>query len=231
MIINGSHDSSAYTFNFNVSFWNSGKWKWLQQTAKFCKIAKQRITRMSQTQDKTIYEQLESGIRALDIRLSENGGVFYSSHTFATILFVEVIDQIKRFQYTHPGDEIYVIIRRDFSSGKSVNDQLFIKLVESSSLDFTTLKCYYNGNCSTAKFIRAITNVNVIWFNAQTIAEYNNREINLLPGKVNCLMAVLTPKLSFDTIFTGSIKRSNIGMDKEYSDDSNDILIVFRDFV
>jgi hypothetical protein len=239
MIIKGSHDSSAYTFDFTTSFWKTGKWHWLRLAASKCFLARYRINQMSKTQDKSICEQLQSGIRALDIRVAEKDGVYYSSHTFATIPFVEVLGQINKFMHTFKYkqvdevDHIYVVIHKDFRSGHSVNDELLLQIIE-ATLDFKRVKCYYNGSCATAVNIQPITKLRIIWLNAQTVEEFMTKiaTLQLTNDKINCLMMALTPELSAKTIFTGSLKKDNVALTQKFLTLEPFVpLIVFRDFV
>ena len=78
---------------------------------------------MARCQDKTIAEQLETGIRLLDIRLSKKGDEFYLVHAIADcysdqaktkrLTFDEVLTCCKKFLADNPQETIILSIKQD----------------------------------------------------------------------------------------------------------------------
>jgi hypothetical protein len=98
----GSHDSSAYTFDFtkNIGLLSPIILSFINSVAPL----KNFITIVSQTQNMTIYEQLCTGVRILDLRIQGS----YGHHTIATIPAIDIFDQIYKFLTENP-NEIVVL--------------------------------------------------------------------------------------------------------------------------
>ena len=74
-------------------------------------------------QDKTIKEQLNMGIRLLDIRLTKKGDEFYLVHAFADcfsdkekserLSFGQVLSDCKNFLKDNPGETVILSIKHD----------------------------------------------------------------------------------------------------------------------
>lgn len=60
------------------------------------------------TQEKSVYEQLQSGVRAIDLRLSIWNGTYYHSHCFMTVPYEETLKDLKRFVTENPTEVIVV---------------------------------------------------------------------------------------------------------------------------
>ncbi len=77
----------------------------------------------AQCQDKTITQQLNMGVRLLDIRLSRKGGEFYLVHAFADcysdkektlrLTFSEVLSDCKSFLRDNPDETLIVSVKQD----------------------------------------------------------------------------------------------------------------------
>ena len=70
----------------------------------------------------SVYEQLKSGVRFLDLRISlykvdkndgKSFGQYYCSHTFLTVPFEEVVYDLYRFLSENPTETVLSIIRGD----------------------------------------------------------------------------------------------------------------------
>jgi hypothetical protein len=66
------------------------------------------FTNWSQTTDQSIEQQLEDGIRWLDLRVCYAQNDFYSFHGFLGPRISDVLDQIARFCATRPGEVVFV---------------------------------------------------------------------------------------------------------------------------
>lgn len=77
-------------------------------------------------QDLDIYQQLKAGVRVLDLRAclyqsSSHGHdnlkepILYCSHTFLSVPYNAVLEDIKRFVHKHPSEVLVLMIRADYS--------------------------------------------------------------------------------------------------------------------
>ncbi|HWR00405.1 MAG TPA: phosphatidylinositol-specific phospholipase C domain-containing protein [Chlorobaculum sp.] len=92
MLLPGTHDSTTY---------------------RFAEAA--LVTNWAQTQTFTIYEQLKGGIRYLDIRVSneKHDDQVYCSHTFFTLPFQDVVNDISRFILENPSEIVVFAVQDD----------------------------------------------------------------------------------------------------------------------
>ncbi len=81
------------------------------------------LAKMARCQDKTLSQQLQFGVRLLDIRLSRKGDEFYLVHSLADcytdeskskrIVFADVIKECKAFLKENPGETIIMSVKQD----------------------------------------------------------------------------------------------------------------------
>ncbi|EHN6654296.1 phosphatidylinositol-specific phospholipase C domain-containing protein, partial [Escherichia coli] len=71
---------------------------------------------MVRTQSKSIYSQLQSGIRFLDIRLRHIDNVMAIHHSFVYqhLGFGDVLDQIEKFLTANPSEFVLVRVKEDY---------------------------------------------------------------------------------------------------------------------
>ena len=89
----GSHNSAAYCIDWNQRL-PTPSWERLRKLARCVPLVRRIIEKWSLCQTKTIQAQLQAGIRALDLRVCLIDDVVWCSHTFATIRFQSVLEQI-----------------------------------------------------------------------------------------------------------------------------------------
>jgi hypothetical protein len=190
MII-GSHDSTAYKFDYSISFWKGfHRWNVIKKLANTLPCLKKYATNVGRCQSYTIYQQLSMGIRALDIRLTFYKGVFYCSHTFATVKFFDVLEEIRTFPISE-GDYIHVLITNDFENRRSVSFGSEYEMLHMLPIA-PHLKYYYNT-------INVDQPENILRF--PRVLWYNTRDPKILKQKYDAevleegdiLCAVLTP--------------------------------------
>lgn len=92
MLLPGTHDTATYRF----------------ADAAF-------VTNWAQTQQFSIYDQLKGGIRYLDIRVNndKHDGKVYCSHTFFTIPFQDVVNDISKFILENPSEVVVFAVQGD----------------------------------------------------------------------------------------------------------------------
>lgn len=101
----GAHDSLSYDIGYN-SIPNSSQDtysnnKWLYYTCRGF------IARQSKTQMENVYKQLKCGVRYIDARITNIGGVFYTSHGLVSGTLEKSLLQILQFLNENPGEYIF----------------------------------------------------------------------------------------------------------------------------
>ncbi len=98
------------------------------------------LEKMAKCQDMTLSQQLDFGVRLLDIRLCRNGEEFYLIHSLADcfhdeeksrrIIFSEVIDVCKDFLRRNPGETLIISVKQDRGiQSKSFFQSLYDKYI------------------------------------------------------------------------------------------------------
>jgi hypothetical protein len=87
------------------------------------------ITRVAVTQDMSIYEQLNSGIRFFDIRCALWENEIYTAHTFISEKLIDVLDQFIQFNKENPEEPFIIKISKDYNN-YDFNISKAINLVE-----------------------------------------------------------------------------------------------------
>jgi hypothetical protein len=190
MII-GSHDSTAYKFDYSISFWKGfHRWNVVKKLANLLPCVKKYVTNVGKCQTFTIYQQLSMGIRALDIRLTYSQGVFYCSHTFATVNFFDVLEEIRTFPIRE-GDFIHVLITNDFENRHSVSsgsETVMVKMLPATP----HLKYYYNAiNIDQPENVLRFPRM--LWYNTCDPKILKEKYESEVLKEDDILCAVLTP--------------------------------------
>ncbi len=92
MLLPGTHDTATYAFS-DAAF----------------------VTNWAQCQQFSVYEQLKGGIRYLDIRVNndKHQGKIFCSHTFFTVPFEDVINDVKRFIHENNTEVVLFAVQGD----------------------------------------------------------------------------------------------------------------------
>jgi len=121
ILLPGTHDSAAFNYLPEARFEGS-KSNW---ASKFYKLppVKSTIERWTLTQDLNFYEQLNSGIRKFDLRLSydQSQNQFYFSHTFATVRVEEGLEQIRAFLRATSQEILFLECQPDFNNRQTIS--------------------------------------------------------------------------------------------------------------
>ncbi len=73
-------------------------------------------------QDLTVYQQLKSGVRVLDVRVagtrrhSDNQIEYWCAHTFLTVPFMSVMNDIRQFMQENPTETVFLFFLSDHMS-------------------------------------------------------------------------------------------------------------------
>lgn len=107
LLLPGTHNSSCHKLNLNLLY--------------NLPIVSYIIHNWTINQDITVYEQLKSGVRMLDIDVSYINNKFYTSHTFIIDELENLIEQLQK--YNDEYNDIYIVkfICRDNINNNNVN--------------------------------------------------------------------------------------------------------------
>lgn len=109
----GSHDSLAYEIDFLSDVDEASV------TAPLDKVfLKGLAVRQSKTQELTVKEQLESGVRYLDIRASRNAEdeQWYGVHNFRSVALEDALLEVYNFLLSHPGEVVILDFQHCYDS-------------------------------------------------------------------------------------------------------------------
>ena len=95
ILIPGSHDSATYSFK---------------------KLQNKTILNFAQCQQYTIYEQLMDGVRFLDIRICKFNNEIWCSHTFLSVSFLNILNDILFFLNNHKKEVVILSVKPDKKS-------------------------------------------------------------------------------------------------------------------
>lgn len=116
LTIPGSHDSFASSFK---SFSNND--------LNIPIIFNPFIKRWAKTQNKTITEQLELGIRYFDIRVEEYNGTYYTVHSLLSQKLYNVLNDILNFIKNHQTEKILVDVNHIYNITDNNNLKNYMK--------------------------------------------------------------------------------------------------------
>lgn len=124
LLLPATHDSGAHKVDFSNPI--STKSRALTAANIVCKIfpfIRKIISDWTVTQNYSIREQLEKGIRSFDFRISHNAddNKFYISHTFNCIPVETALNEIEEFMRNHPGEAIIIHTKPDHPHRESMD--------------------------------------------------------------------------------------------------------------
>eukprot|EP00798_Chlamydomonas_sp_ICE-L_P009473 gene9473-32463_t len=131
LAIPGSHDTGTYKVSGKAAEYNQRLIAKAAQSAesvplfgglltKIGKTSKGTIKGLSATQELSVWDQLMSGVRYLDLRVrfaDDAAKTMYLAHGLYFVLFSEVLEYIRRFITTYPTEVVIVEVATD--SGKT----------------------------------------------------------------------------------------------------------------
>lgn len=146
----GTHDSGAYTLDFNVLI--GEQISLVDKVAKVIPYIQRVISDWTVTQDDTIYEQLARGIRVFDFRISycHNDSKFYITHTFTCDNLETILWDLKRFLQKNRHEVIILQLTPDWRYRKMMTlekKKESLKIIKSYIGEYLISK--NSGNFST----------------------------------------------------------------------------------
>lgn len=154
LCVPGSHNSASWSLSPDQET------KWSGAVFAFLKL-------YIHCQEKTIYQQLQVGVRFLDLRVCKNlamGGEPYCAHGgFRTISFRTVLEDIQRFLVSHRSEVIILSVRRDVAY---LSGPAHLGVIESDFWVALYLKRWMGGQLEEAVTVGELADrrQNVIYF-------------------------------------------------------------------
>ena len=196
LIIPGSHNSFALKFK-----------SFSHNDLNLPKIFNPYIKLWAKTQNKTITEQLNMGIRYFDIRVEEYNNIYYTVHSLLSIELNNILNEILNFIINHPSEKIIIDINHlyNITNYNNLQEYLLNKfneyLIDNNISNFTKPISEVQGNIYLFYTIdnnKIFPNnlINSIWYDTNNINNLCNNIINetLQPNKLNICQCILTPK-------------------------------------
>ncbi len=130
IVFPGTHDSLIFEpIKFNAKYTNIEENTTNFQKVSFIPGINYKVNRWTQTQNSTILEQLNNGIRAFDFRITETGGTCYGFHTFLGSPLRPSLKDFKIFLKRNPKEIVLISVRTNIDSCKTfVADYLADKI-------------------------------------------------------------------------------------------------------
>ncbi|MCX7124887.1 MAG: phosphatidylinositol-specific phospholipase C domain-containing protein [Gammaproteobacteria bacterium] len=175
LIIPGTHDSGTYAITSFSKFSLSPDDPlpiWIEEISNILPVSLVRavVSGWSKTQPYSVFDQLNGGIRYLDLRVDlDQDGHFYLNHALLSARLYDVLEQIKAFAQAHPSEIIFVDINHIFNVNNAADETQLVQLIQSYLGENTVPNTYQTND--TIGAIRA-SNRNVIIFmdTSQTVS-------------------------------------------------------------
>ena len=116
----GTHDSFSYNINMS-SKPNTNEPDNLSNTPVLNVIGKGLMVRFARSQAHCVLEQLQRGVRFLDVRITYVDNTFYTSHGFISETLENSLLQVLEFLDKNPGEIIYFQIFHNFLGNGSID--------------------------------------------------------------------------------------------------------------
>lgn len=199
LIIPGSHDSFALKFK-----------SCSPNDLNLPKICNPIIKLWAKTQNNTILEQLNMGIRYFDIRVEEYNNTYYTVHSLLSLKLIDVLNDILNFVRNHNTEKIIIDINHlyninDYTHLKNVlidilNDYLINYDIYNLSKPLNNIQgniFLFYGNYNSNKIFPNYL-INSIWHDTNDINILCNniRNEQLQPNKLNVCQILLTIRTS-----------------------------------
>lgn len=204
LVIPGTHNSAAYILDLKRP--TPPKF---QRYLPLLSLASYFVEKWTLNQKANVYDQLNMGIRSIDLRLSYVEGTFYTSHTFACVKLDVILDQINKFLTENPNEVLFIRNATDFFAEKNPNAPSFEAYIAKSKIADVTrvIPSSYLINQTLGSILQTSTrviivpNADVTWLNTPEIdvfAQKYEAKLRLIrtPG-IRYFDAVLTPDTSY----------------------------------
>lgn len=206
----GSHNSSAYEINFDIDIFPKGsKWDILRRMALKFPCIRNKIIKITKNQKFNIVDQLNMGVSLIELYVSRTkDGIFYCSHTFATIKLDKILSDIYNYAILNIHKHIYIIIRPDPNNKQTVVNYEHDLLMNFISLPINIVLYYDNINISIPNSIFTdifpLSNLDIDWYNTDNLQKfidtfdekkYDNS------NKLSGIKCILTPQMNITIIF------------------------------
>lgn len=137
--IPGTHDSGAYAFA--SGFHSYPGWWQLGSIGTQLPGVRSIIADWTFCQSRTIYQQLMSGVRCLDLRITLSENEFYLAHSFCTIKLDEALNDVARFLEENEEEVVLLNCRASWITRLRMNADAIDALFRKIEQQFGPLLC------------------------------------------------------------------------------------------
>jgi hypothetical protein len=209
----GTHDSAAYSIDFNVSFWEFGnQWEIIRLLALSSSLIASKVRDLSLTQNQTISQQLSSGASILDIRVSRAGNVFFTSHTFCCRALQDDLIHIRQFLQANSNRFVIIFIKPDFVNQGTIlgHETPLLDLIAAQLLPvINNIQLFYTPleiSLSSYPFITNGNTVPNVYYDVSTVSAFTDNFNNTTFLSNSLFISVLTPPTDAFDALTVSIQ-------------------------
>lgn len=122
IVLPETHDSGAYKLNLKIPLSHDDL---LDSIREFRDLGGRLIIeRWTLAQDKDFYQQLKSGIRSFDWRVTYHNGEYILAHSYATVTVENVIEQMNKFFDENPKEFIIIRVQPDNKIHKMTSNDI-----------------------------------------------------------------------------------------------------------
>ena len=197
--IPGTHNSGAYKVNFSINTNNK-----YYNIAAGTYILQPWLKNWTICQDLSIKEQLNIGVRFLDIRVSKCNNGYYLSHAYICSNFIEELDNIYNFLINNPSEFIIIKFKKCPHIKHNISNQDILNVISNHSISNLMLSTISNNitvGDGRGKLLTHLnfTKLDAVWFNTSSSTLCRQKVANSLQNiPTDCLYVTnnfLTPQL------------------------------------
>ncbi len=206
----GSHDSCSYSVSENAYLYSDNKYltavnripKMLRRCLKISKL----IHSFARSQQSQIIEQLNFGVRSLDVRICEHDNILYTNHSLLGMTVSQAIDQVAQFVEANSKEFVQIKFKwSDTNFPYDLSTKLSTLIASHKLKDKIILDSELNNNLSTLQASnkrvhlvmegadRSLSSSNTIFCNRYIDTNDPNTKINRLKEQI----AVFNPDIGW----------------------------------
>lgn len=177
-IVWGTHNSAATALDLSVNFWTRWSlWNLIRVAAKKLSCIRRRVVALTVCQDLEIKQQLEHGVRVLDLRVAYKDHTFYVAHTFACTRLRDVLYSIKSTLHTQWDEKVHLLIKPDYENRHTMGDKEdeLVHLIHRTMGGDERVVVWYspqNPHTVLPASVHDGRTLHHVWLNAQTVSEF-----------------------------------------------------------
>lgn len=181
MTLWGTHNSAAFTLNFNLRFWKTWtQWNIVRVLAQHVQCIRKRVEAFTLCQDMSIEQQLQDGVQVLDLRIAVHQQTFYVSHTFACRRLHDVLRTLKQFLNTQGELQLHVLVKPDYEARTTLDghEQKLLQCLHVTLGGDERVSVWYTPRNKSLVFPATVHDgrqLDVVWLQASTVKAFQQK--------------------------------------------------------